>query len=177
MGCWGFGIRESDDALDFQCEVDDVAGLSGSRPVNVRERLENALPALFDLVERHTVEQGRPDYDRAVAHQVLAATLIEVGCAMTEETRTRLVEGARYCDEYVVAKNVLAGAMPDEPVGPDMLRRYRGRIAAIDALVEQLQTYDIAGGAPVEIRNRGLLDVLQEHLDADQQGLLNQPSH
>lgn len=179
MGCWGFGIRESDNALDTQYNMCEAAGLSSEeRPIQYRRpKLEHALPVLLEVAERSASETGQPDFDRAVAYQVLAALLMEAGCAFDETTRQRLVEGVRYCDEYVTAKAVLGNPQAEQAAGTAMVGRYRGRTQALDELAAQLQAYDIRGGTPVVIRARGLFDVLADRLASGEPGLLNQVDH
>ncbi len=177
MGCWGYGILESDDALDVQYNLEQVAGLRGwdesSNAAVARPKLEAALPALLIEAEAAASMTGQPDYDRAVGFQVLAATLMAAGCAFDETVRTKLLEGILYCGEYVEAKAIVGNPTAEATTERGMLERYRGRIAALEGLVEQMRGYDLAGGKPVRVHSRGLFQALDEHLAAGEEGLLN----
>ena len=168
MGAWGFGILESDDALDAQYSLDGVAGVSRhagprARLSALREKLESALPELFAEAERMG-ETGQPDYDRAVGHQVLASTLMEAGCRFDEGTRQRLLTAMLDCDEYIEARAILGNPTAEATAEPRMLERYRGRVQAMEALALQLQGYDACAGVPSFTPSKGLMDVFEEKL-------------
>lgn len=180
MGCWGYGIRESDDALDEESDIDKVAGIcrgydeaeqEDSASV-LRKKLEWALPALME----HLVP-ACPDevtFKEAVRFQVLAAMMLNVGCAFSEEVRAAFIEGVSGCPEYrniQGLRNVAGGALTEAGLRRNfpeprrggyagMLERLLGREAAITNLVQVLQTYDIAGGTGYEDDSRGLFSVI-----------------
>lgn len=173
MGCWGFGILESDDALDEVCRYEDLAKLPGAnRPQARRERLEQALPQLLGSIQPVTSSPGaapEPDYDYAVSHQVLAAMLMEAGCAFPEETRIALIHGAMHCFEYVLATTADDAAKLEAGYGPDRVHRLTERQRAIDGLVTQLRAYDLAGGVRTQVPSQGLLDAIADRMNQDAQ--------
>lgn len=180
MSCWGYGITESDDAMDAESGILRAAGLdmdevSHEMPV-LRAALQGALPSILAQFDRHEIDrnQTRDRYKKAVGYQVLAAMLMENGCAMTEAQREALVAGATDDLEYSIAVH-------DEP---ELLRRMQaaqftageiqevmrlrptervqGRFQAIQGLVGLLRAYDMAGGTPVQTPGSSLFEAFEQ---------------
>ncbi len=165
MGCWGFGIMESDDALDEECRFERIAGVRSR--AQERKALESHAQVLLDSIQS-TGEAGAANYDYAVGHQVLAVMLMRAGCQLTEDLRKRLLAGIVHCEEYQAASRLEAQA---PAVTADYARRLKQRRQAIDQLVAQLKDYDIRGGTPSLEPSKGLLEVIESRRSA---GLVNE---
>lgn len=180
MGCWGYGIMESDDALDFECEflsIAQVGPLSGGEDNDATPAMRAALEAHLDaLLARARNEPVFEYYTqfRAVGFQTLAVLVMRAGCALTEAQRDELLAGLQDCWEYHQAKtlqNEAAGRRIDatdlqrHDIEPDyrgyvgIVERMYGRIEAIESLAARLQGYPIAGGVPTDTPSRGLFEV------------------
>jgi hypothetical protein len=171
---------ESDDALDFECEYLDLAGVA---PLSVGEE-DNATPAMRAALEAHMaalLDRARnepvfEDYTqfRAVAFQALAVMVMRAGCALTEAQRNELLAGLQDCWEYQLAKTLQSEAAGRRIEADDLKRhdiepeyggyagiieRMHGRIEAIEGLAALLQGYPIAGGVPTDTPSRGLFEV------------------
>lgn len=174
MGCWGYGIMESDGALDFEDEFQSIA--NSAKGATERARLEASLPELLKRAQDEPVFEDQTQF-RAEAYQVLTAMLLRVGCAFSEEQRTELLDGLQNCYEYRVGKAVQAAAQehsqtveallqqsfePGLSGYDDVIERLQGRIQAIEEQAALLRAYSITGGVPVETPSRGLFEVLYE---------------
>jgi len=181
MGCWGFGIMESDGALDLQSEYHEIAGLhfasaadSGSYSWTMRKLLEKSMDELLARARAEPVCDGFTAF-RAEAFQVLAAIVMRAGCTLTEAQHGELLEGLQDCSEYQLAKEIQAEAQADgrRIEAQDLVRhdwdesamgfdgdieRLYGRILAVEGEAALLREYDIAGGSPKEIPAQGLLE-------------------
>ena len=181
MGVFDYGIFGSDDALDARAEIVDAIDAYDRdlTPSEMREGLEshqrylvNSLKgkidhwkAVFDgarLSDKSQQALNRERYLLAVQSQVLAATLMEFGCSLTERTRDWLIDAISndYEDKL--------GMCPDEDVLPaleavgaedelaDCLQekhgeRVQGRVRAINALLDALRDYNLDGGVCVTL--------------------------
>lgn len=174
MGCWGYGIMESDGALDFEAEFQSIA--NSSEGVYERSCLEASLPELLKRAREEPVFEDQTQF-RAEGYQVLTAMLMRAGCAFSEEQRAELLEGLQDCYEYRVGKAVQAAllnhtqsveALLQQSFEPglsgyqDVIERLQGRIQAIEEQAALLRAYSITGGVPVETPSRGLFEVLYE---------------
>lgn len=184
MGCWGFGIMESDDAMDLECGLLEVAELDtdaddfDETSLKTRFALEARLPELLERAASEPAPDGFTYY-RAMAHQVLATLLMQAGCAMSEETRQTLMTGIRDCNEYGFAKSLLREIGERRITAADLERhdvttgfrgydghieRLYGRMAAIDGQLALLASYAIQGGALTETPSRGLFEAFDDAL-------------
>jgi len=185
MGCWGFGIMESDGALDIASELHQMAGVefaddaeTGEYSPGMRIMLEQSMDELLTRVRSEPVCEGHTIF-RAEAFQVLAAIAMKAGCTLTEEQRGELLTGLHDCSEYQEAKKLQSEAQSagrriqaedlvrhgweQSAMGFDGdIERLYGRILAIEGETALLRDYDIAGGKPVEIPTRGLFDAFAE---------------
>lgn len=185
MGCWGYGIMESDGALDIASEFHQIAGVefadgaeTGEYSSAMRRLLEQSIDELLARARSEPVHEGFTVF-RAEAFQVLAAIAMGAGCTLTEEQRGELLTGLQDCSEYQLAKKIHAEAQAEgrrieaqdlirhggeeSPFGFDgEIERMYGRIMAIEGEAALLREYDIAGGTPVEIPTRGLFDAFAE---------------
>lgn len=174
MGCWGFGILESDGAMDFEEEIQSMALVEPCTALRVG--LEQQLPKILQRLANEPVLEG-DTYFYAEGHQVLAVMLMREGCAFSEEVRQQLVTGSQSCFEYQGTLKLLAqsgdGVLTQEAVaqwateqGLRCPRNYKerllGRKKAIDHLCQALQHYNLAGGVPVALEQKGLLDAFAE---------------
>jgi hypothetical protein len=185
MGCWGYGIMESDGALDIASEFHQMVGVyfedggeTGEYSLTMRTLIEGSME---ELLTRARSEPVCEDYTvfRAEAFQVLAALVMRAGCALTEEQRGELLAGLQDCSEYRLAKKIQAEAQAaDRRIqAQDLIRheweesafgfagdidRMYGRIRAIEGEAALLRDYTIGGGQPVEVPTRGLFDAFAE---------------
>lgn len=184
MGCWGYGILESDDAMDIESELNQIAGIydqDDGEPQDARAAYEHNLDAMLKRVRAEPVQDGCT-YDRAVAHQVLAILLMLEGCTMTAAVRDELIAGALSCNEYGFMLSLLSETGERRITREDLERhgikagfrghegtieRLYGRQQAIDNLVETLRRYRLEGGTPERMERRGLLDVLAARMSAE----------
>lgn len=166
--CWGYGIHESDSALDWEFALRKVAG-AADRAVTPDERqrqqvkLERGLPTMLTLLQEEAALPESGEAYIAQGHQVLASLLMDAGCAFPEEVRSLLVAGIEACPEFTMAQILKAGK--DQPI--DVLRvahlfadhgrlgpqgtadRLNGRFLAIESLLKNLREYDLTGSHPV----------------------------
>lgn len=180
MGCWGYGIMESDGALDFELEFNDIAGISSEEqnPRMMRRALEAHLEQLFERARNEPVFENYTQF-RAEAYQVLAVMLMRAGCALSNSQHIELLNGLRDCSEYAEARvfHQAAGALgrgiePQdlEAAGIEaehngytgIIERMVGRIAAVEQLYRLVQNYVITGGLPVAVSSKGLFEVMAE---------------
>jgi hypothetical protein len=183
MGCWGFGIYQSDDAMDWEAALYREAGISEEEsemgymvPVPaLREKLEAALPRLL-LVVTPRCEPGEyfGSYYNAVGYQVLATLLMAQGCTIPYGTLQAIAEGIISCPEYqlgcrllkdsggssISEETYLAADLKGDGGGTTSQRigRLTGRMAAINRLYAALQSYNREGGTPYAYRDRGLFE-------------------
>ena len=178
MGCWGFGIIESDDAMDLECELLEIAGLESATAPGSRSALEKHLGA---LLERAKAEPAPVDddgvaytYDYATAHQVLTLLLMGAGCTFTEEIQKELLAGIESCHEFklitmllkqsngILTENLLQNFHIENGFKgyAGTIERMYGRHAAITGLMEAIKEYSIQGGTAVSVPSRGLLETM-----------------
>lgn len=185
MGCWGYGIMESDGALDIASEFHGMAGVdfedggeSDEYSSSMRLLLEQSMAKLLSRARAEPVYEDHTIF-RAEAFQVLAAIAMRAGCALTEEQRGELLAGLQDCSEFQLAKKIQseAQAAGRRIQAEDLIchgweattfgfdgeiERLYGRILAVEGEASLLADYDIGGGKPVEIPTRGLFDVFAE---------------
>lgn len=179
MGCWGFGIRQSDDALDWQAmlyeaaEVDQYADDFAADLPATRAALEAHWDAMLATAQAGSESGETNSFSGAMGYQILAVLMMDAGAAMTERQRDMLVGEVARCEEYQAAKKLLAqsgGARISEAVlkhvgfeedhwgYSGLVRRFHGRMEAIDALAQALRDYDINGGTPYADPQPGLFE-------------------
>ena len=182
MGFWGYGIEESDEALDWEQELYQIAGIDNKAerfdPENadVRRHLERNLGKLFDDIEQGA-RLRTSAYGDALGYQMLAVLLMRAGCAMSESERATLRQGIVSSPEYQFAER-LANESPQKRVthaavehaaiklfattgGTEgMTERLNGRRDAINTLLATLARYPIHAGTPTDIQAEGLVDSL-----------------
>jgi hypothetical protein len=180
MGCWGYGINQSDDALDWESALYhaasinfDTAYFDPSHKINC-EKMENSLPALISLIESERSTDRPKSIHCAVGYQMLISMLMGAGAKFTPKDFIRLHSGAANCEEYELGKEALrrsggkfitASALKDmgyqesPPFGLDeTIGRLQGRVEAIDNLVRVLNDYDLSAGIPVNVDAPGLIE-------------------
>lgn len=184
MGCWAFGIYQSDDSMDWESELHDQAGLDrydddfdATAPA-VRAAFEAALPAMVtELAARDEEATPRAAFYKAVGYQMLACLLMRYGCAITNEMRQSIVTNILACPEYQNGKFLLqqsggqkfseevleANGIERGFIGyAGSINRFTGRISAIERLVKEFGEYDIAGGSPHDYKDQGSLELYGE---------------
>lgn len=183
MGCWGYGILESDDSLDAEAELCQVAGIERyaeeeELPETIKLKLANNVPALIAFAHA----QPAPDdftYFRAVTFQVLSCLLMEHGVCLTAEQRDELVQGSLRCNEYEFTCALLKEIHPRliEPADlerhgikagfrgyPGTIERLYGRKAALEELAGLLRSYALDGSAPLRVSQSALLEMMTQTL-------------
>ena len=182
MGCWGYGIEESDEALDWEHQLYQLAGIDDKAPhfdpasPDIRRRLERNIGKLFDQLEK-SMRMRCGAYGDAVGHQTLGVILMRAGCAMSEPARATLRQGSVSCPEYQLADQ-LANKSPLKRVTRSVVETYgtkvltmssgtqgtaerlNGRRDAINTLLATLARYPIQGGIPTDIQSVGLINSL-----------------
>lgn len=182
MGCWGFGILDSDDSMDAEAELLRVADIEPyadehEPPEAVKQKLADSVPALIAFAQAQPTPEG-VTYFRAVTFQVLSSLLMEHGVSFTAEQRDELVQGSLLCNEYEFTCALLKEIHP-RPIEAADLERHRikagfrghrgtierlyGRKAALDELACLLRNYALDGSAPVKVsQDEGLLEKLTQ---------------
>lgn len=181
MGCWAFGIYQSDDSMDWEGELYEIAdldhyedGFDESDPA-VRAAVESALPAM--IARLSTIEASsdmRAGYYRAVGYQMLACVLMRHGCAVPSDDHEAILEGILACPEYRQGKMLLAQAggktFTKEILmanGIDIgtrgytstINRLTGRTSALERLAKEFGEYDANGGHPYHYQDQGSLEL------------------
>jgi hypothetical protein len=127
MGSFGFGLKQSDDAMDWETQLYEAAGLEqypdddselDTQSPETRKALEAALPALLALCKTDREDEKHPHWN-AVGYQVLSYILMEAGCAFSDEVRQQLIAGATSCQEYTHSKAAYQFAVENAKIGAD----------------------------------------------------------
>jgi CubicO group peptidase (beta-lactamase class C family) len=184
MGCWAFGIYQSDDSMDWESELYEAAGLDKydddfdpTAPA-VRAGFESALPRMLEeLAAKSETTTPRSGFYKAVGYQMLACLLMRHGCAMTAALRQQVIDGILACPEYRLAKDLLAhsggtafsvallkeaGVETGVRGYAGVINRWQGRMGALERLAKELGEYDIAGGTPHDYQDKGSLELYGE---------------
>ncbi|MNR71290.1 hypothetical protein D3C71_19050 [compost metagenome] len=176
MGWWGFGIIESDNAMDWESDFEERAGIDPdweSTGERRRQGLQVSLPKLLEMVSAINYgEDQSVRMDKAMGYQVLASMLMEAGCAFSEDVRQQLLAGAADDGEYRMGvctpqqvHERLASLEYSEAEIVSALqahagKRIRGRTEAIGGLLQQLRDYPITGGVSMPTPRKGLLETI-----------------
>lgn len=186
MGCWAFGIYQSDDSMDWESELHDQAGLDryedgfDHTAPEVRAAFEAALPTMVtELAARDEEGTTRAAFYKAVGYQMLACLLMRYGCAVTTDMRQAITDQILACPEYQDGKSMLTQSGGQKfseevlkangieqglrfPGYSGTINRLNGRIGAIERLVKEFGQYDIAGGKPHQYQDLGSLELYGE---------------
>jgi len=181
MGCWAFGVYQSDDSMDWEGELYEIAGLDhyeddfDETAPAVRVALETALPK---MLARLATSEAKPDmrtgYYKAVGYQMLACVLMRHGCAVPDEARKVIIEGILACPEYQMGKGLLAQAgaltFTEELLRANSINlgtrgfagtvnRLTGRTSALERLAKEFGEYDAKGGTLYHYQDQGSLEL------------------
>lgn len=183
MSSWAFGVYQSDDSMDWESTIYEVAGIdedgdddkefNRDDPAH-RGTLEQGVPAILaaiDEVQRNNDETT--GYQKSVGYQMLACILMRHGCVVPADTQQTIIAGILACPEYQLVKELLdkAGATEvtndmvrpatlKDPFGPEGMRnRFNGRFSALTRLAKEFGEYDINAGQIYEYRDKGALEL------------------
>jgi hypothetical protein len=156
MGTWGWGIMESDYAMDVECEILDIPGIeidydeSDEQKQALMQKVitPQKYKEVLDYIE-NIAEEYDHGFDKATAYQVFATLIIENGLKVDPQVFQQIKDGCVQCPEYQSHVDVIDKS--------DFSERVLGRLDAIGTLVKIASQYDINGGKPQEIPFEGLL--------------------
>lgn len=155
MGAWGYGILESDDALDMEATLLKKLGVRYDN-IPRKELLKgNLLTALEDNERLNKAWEyilglhvSYDENDKGMAYQVLANMILTSGAKIDREDFDMIIERTKlglYNDYYKDNKT------PNDSWTV-------GRVKAIQNLVDLASQYDLNGGKPIDVPYEGLLE-------------------
>ncbi len=153
MGWWSTDIMGGDSPLDVKdeifeiCEVEEFDDNDGHTDLT-KEDLVNNLEKILGYIRK----QENNDYydERAIAFQVLGVLIMKAGAPISEELKAEIFENSK-TDSW---------AQENEE-----------RAQVVNLFHQALEVYD--GKHPIEIKSRGLFEVMAEHLNSGNKGLIN----
>jgi hypothetical protein len=161
MGAWGYGILESDDAMDMESyllkelgvdyKYDEEEEANKFRIVSALEdhnKLNKVLQYIENLVDTYHEDKG-------VAYQVLANLILTTGAKVDATKFKMIVEGTKlglYNDFYKHNQSAEDSWT-------------LGRVKAIQELVELANEYNVNGGQPVHVPFEGLFEKIAKKLN------------
>jgi hypothetical protein len=153
MGWWSTDIMGGDSPLDVKdvifeiCEVEEFDGNDGHIDLT-KEDLVNNLEHILSYVR----DQDNNSYydERAIAFQVLGVLMMKAGAPISEELKAEILKNSK-TDSW---------AQENEE-----------RAQVVNLFHQALEVYD--GKHPIEIKSRGLFEVMAEHLNSGNKGLIN----
>lgn len=166
MGAWGYGILESDNALDMEADLLDQLSYNYNLPEEMR--IKNALEQAENMEKMLQYAQSMntefdDGIDKAIAYQVLMTILMKNGAKIRQDYFDEIVTGIKGGEYQLVGETFLKKGrleIKDLPEGydEDSIEWFEGRIKAILILLEISNKYDINGGTPLDIPNEGLFE-------------------
>ena len=153
MGWWSTDIMGGDSPLDVKdeifeiCEVEEFDDNDGHTDLT-KEDLVNNLEKILEYIRK----QENNDYydERAIAFQVLGVLMMKAGAPISEELKAEILKNSK-TDSW---------AQENEE-----------RAQIVNLFHQALEVYD--GKHPIEIKSRGLFEVMAEHLNSGNKGLIN----
>ena len=101
MGCWGFGIMQSDDALDAELEIMEVVGLDWDSS-NKKDIKKGFTQNFNDIAEVCNKYKSMDTYLSSVYWQVLAYISMKNGVHFDEEKQNKIITEIKECHEYKI---------------------------------------------------------------------------
>lgn len=140
MGWWSTDIMGGDTPLDFEDQFYDICKVNkypekGKRNNLSKEDLENNLTEIVNFLDENRWGENH------IGGQVLAVLMMRAGASISDNLKAAMIEA---CEEDQWAKEDYE------------------RHETINGLISALNAYD---GTPIEIRSRGLFEVMEEKLN------------
>lgn len=152
MGWWSKDIMGGDSPLDMK---DEIFGICEVDEFPEDDSIVSLKKSDFEKNEEKIIEflrkqKNNPYYDeRAIGFQVLGVLMMKAGATISEELKAEILENSK-TDSW---------AKEDDE-----------RKAIVDNFHQALEQYN---GTPVEIRSKGLFEVINDHLSSGNIGLVN----
>lgn len=171
MGCWGFGIMQSDNALDIECEIYDLCNIS-SNAKNVKIEIEKNWDKLQNMCNLY--KEVDP-YEYAVSWQTLCVVLMRHGVQVDEKMNENIQKSMKSCPEYksavanihrledFIIEEIENGNIIESPWSQTKtIDRVKQRVQAIDGLCKEFENYIASGFKPFEHQDMGLIETIQK---------------
>lgn len=181
MGCWGFGIMQSDDALDAEIDIMEAINLSWA------DKNKNKVSKLFlnnfDKIADVCRFKNYDNYSQAVYWQVFAHSGMKFGTQFTEEQQKQIIQGVTTCEEYIQGKKFPNKEDLHEHIKKEQIKEFGEqdwnqrsqiwgeesntdrvieRTKNIDQLVQDFKEFAKNGFIPFERKEDGLLDTMKK---------------
>lgn len=154
MGAWGYGILESDDAMDMEAillgkldvEYDNIEQGDLLIALETPEKINKVWEYIVGL---HVTYD---EFDKGMAYQIFANMILTTGAKIDKDDFNLIIERTKlglYNDFY---------ANNQSPKNEWTL----GRVKAIKELIDLAQKYDVNGGKPIEVPYEGLIEKISK---------------
>jgi len=149
MGWWGFGIMEGDSPLDMEAIIFDTLKIDQydqAQQDKIGPALTEQQEKIFHMIKNHKKIMAET---KCIGHQVLAYLMMKHGSTMKPEVKELLIKSIQ---------------KDDWAKGDDKRKK------KISKLLTAVVGYE---NTQIELPQKGLFEVLGEHLKSGKSGLIN----